>query len=221
MNHLELLTCPPAANRSSAPLGGFATLLLVLLTGFTTACAQTEPDPHIVAQAISAAPAEKADGAAVYGYAEDGTLELVREGTNDLVCMADNPQRDGFEASCYHESLLPYVARGVELRAGGMDGMSTVSKRAEEVEAGELEWPDHDAIMYIRFGEDAVYNPETMTVDHARLRYVIYTPYATAASTGLPEQAMAPGAPWLMSAGTFRAHIMIVPPGPDGDEGHH
>jgi len=156
--------------------------------------------------------------AAVYGYTDEGTLELVREGTNDLVCMADHPERPGFEASCYHKALHPYVARGLELRAEGVDGMATVAQRGKESEAGSLEWPDHDATMYIRFGEDAVYNPETMTVENSRIRYVIYSPYATTATTGLPEQAMAPGAPWLMSAGTFRSHIMIVPPPPTENE---
>lgn len=190
-------------------------LLLVLVLLIPSACAQ--PDPHVIAQALSAAPEELAEGAAVYGYTEQGTLELVREGTNDLACMADHPERAGFESVCYHTSLYPYVARGLELRAEGMDGMATVARRGEEVEAGSLEWPDHDATMYIRFGEDAVYNQETMTVENSRVRYVIYTPYSTTATTGLPEQAMAPGAPWLMDAGTFRAHIMIVPPAPGAE----
>lgn len=189
----------------------FAATLLI-----SSACAQ--PDPHIIAQALSAAPDELADGAAVYGYSDDGTLELVREGTNDLVCMADHPDQPGFEASCYHKALYPYVARGLELRAEGVDGMATVAQRGEEIEAGSLAWPDHDATMYIRFGEEAVYNPETMQVENSRIRYVIYSPYATTATTGLPEQAMAPGAPWLMSAGTFRAHIMVVPPAPAENE---
>ena len=193
-------------------------LLLAPVLLIPSACAQPEPDPHVVAQALSAAPADLAEGAAVYGYTDLGTLELVREGTNELVCMADHPERPGFEASCYHRALYPYVARGLELRAEGMDGMATVARRGEEIEAGELEWPEHDATMDIRYGENADYDPETMTVENSRIRYVIYTPYATTATTGLPEQAMAPGAPWLMSAGTFRAHIMIVPPAPDENQ---
>lgn len=194
-------------------------LLVVPVLLIPSACAQ--PDPHVIAQALSAAPEDLAGEAAVYGYTDEGTLELVREGTNDLVCMADHPERPGFEASCYHRSLHPYVARGLELRAEGMDGMATVARRGEEIDAGQLEWPDHDATMYIRFGDDAVYDPETKTVENSRVRYVIYTPYATTATTGLPEQAMAPGAPWLMSAGTFRAHIMIVPPAPEEMPGNH
>jgi len=43
-------------------------------------------------------------------------------------------------------------------------------------------------------------------------RSVIYIPYATAESTGLPTKPIAPGMPWIMDPGTHRAHIMIDPP---------
>jgi len=40
---------------------------------------------------------------------------------------------------------------------------------------------------------------------------VVYIPWATAASTGLPIKPEAPGMPWIMDPGTHRAHIMINP----------
>jgi hypothetical protein len=40
---------------------------------------------------------------------------------------------------------------------------------------------------------------------------VIYVPFATPQSTGLSTKA-SESAPWLMSAGTAGAHIMISPP---------
>jgi len=43
-------------------------------------------------------------------------------------------------------------------------------------------------------------------------RYVIYIPYATPESTGIPLTPMVDGAPWIMNPGTHRAHIMINPP---------
>ena len=42
--------------------------------------------------------------------------------------------------------------------------------------------------------------------------YALYIPYATQASTGISEAPNAPGAPWIMRAGTPSAHIMISPP---------
>jgi hypothetical protein len=43
-------------------------------------------------------------------------------------------------------------------------------------------------------------------------RYVLYVPYATFESTGLPAKPSVPGMPWLMDPGTYGAHIMITPP---------
>jgi hypothetical protein len=56
-----------------------------------------------------------------------------------------------------------------------------------------------------------VYNSETSKVMGAQLRYVIYMPWATSESTGLPEILMASNHPWIMEPGTHRAHIMISP----------
>ena len=44
------------------------------------------------------------------------------------------------------------------------------------------------------------------------LRYVVYTPYATQETTGLPLSPPGPGGPWIMFPGTAGAHIMINPP---------
>ena len=43
---------------------------------------------------------------------------------------------------------------------------------------------------------------------------MIYVPFATAETTGLPVKPIPGGAPWLMNPGTGGAHIMINPPRP-------
>ena len=43
-------------------------------------------------------------------------------------------------------------------------------------------------------------------------RYVVYIPYATPETTGIPLVPLTPGGPWMMDPGTHRAHIMINPP---------
>ena len=104
------------------------------------------------------------------------------------------------------------MARGRELREQGIGGQENLAKRAEEVEAGTLFWPTAQAVLYVLSGEDDAFDSESGTAESARLRYVIYVPYATAESTGLSSSPAVPGAPWLMAGGTFRAHIMISPP---------
>jgi hypothetical protein len=50
--------------------------------------------------------------------------------------------------------------------------------------------------------------------DRLYTRYVVYIPYATPDTTGIPLAPATPGGPWIMDAGTHRAHIMINPPKP-------
>ena len=163
-------------------------------------------DEQIVG-AVLPAPEDMREGAMVYGYDADGQLVTIREGTNDLICLADKPGDDQFHAACYHKSLEPYMARGRELRAEGVDRQESFRIRHEEAEAGTLTMPSEPAAVYNLGGPLDTFDPATATVG----LYALYIPYATQASTGIPEQPIAPGAPWIMRAGTPSAHIMISP----------
>lgn len=167
----------------------------------------TAPEVQI-ALAVQAAPPDRQAGATVQGYDADGNFVVLREGTNDLICMAPNPAAEAFEVSCHHEGLEPYFARGRELRAQGRGGQEATEVRWQEVEAGTLPLP-YGGINYILHGSG--FDSETHAVQDPFLRWVIYTPGATPESTGLTIQATE-GAPWLMFPGTPGAHIMIVPP---------
>jgi hypothetical protein len=168
------------------------------------------PVPEQIAQALAAAPAEQADGATIMGYDAYGELVLLRQGTNDLVCLSDDASQEGFDVSCYHASLEPYMARGRELRAEGVTGMQRMTQRWEEAEAGRLAMPDQPATLYNVRGD--AFDAATRTVTNRYERWVIYTPYATAEDTGLATTPTVAGAPWIMFPGTAGAHIMISPP---------
>ncbi len=188
-------------------------LLCCLALVFTNgACAQSADDTHLINQALAAAPDEMKEGARVLAYDDQGMYRVIREGENELTCVADNHLQEGFEVVCYHRDLETYMARGRELRAQGMTGGESVTKRGEEIEAGELAFTEGPATLFIRYGEEAFYDEATGEVMNSNLRYVIYTPYATAATTGLPTSPSGPGAPWLMLPGDWRAHIMVTPP---------
>ncbi len=203
---------------TSRPMNRIPVFLFCAALALTNvACAQSAEDQHLINQALAAAPDELKEGARVLAYDDQGLYRVVRQGENELTCVADNPAQEGFESVCYHRDLEAYMARGRELRAEGMSGMETVAKRGEEIEAGSLAFTEGPSTLYIKYGDEAHYDEETGEVMHANLRYVIYTPYATAATTGLPTKAAAPGAPWLMLPGDWRAHIMITP----GTGDHH
>lgn len=55
--------------------------------------------------AVSPAPADMQEAAALLGYNVQGELNLLREGSNDLICLADDPNEDRFHAACYHRDL--------------------------------------------------------------------------------------------------------------------
>lgn len=162
--------------------------------------------------ATLAAPEELREGAMVYGYDARGEMLVLREGTNYLVCIADNPEKKGISVSCYSKKLEPFMARGRQLNEEGKTEMQRREFRGQEAKAGDLELPDAPAMTYILSGSEENYNPQTGELKDGHFRYVIYIPYATAESTGLPEKPFAPGMPWIMDPGTHRAHIMITPP---------
>lgn len=187
----------------------------LLVASIAPLVAQTPSADVQIAGALAAAPAADRAGATVLGFQADGSLTTLREGTGSLVCLADDPTREGWSTACYHESLEPFMARGRELRAEGVtDSGELAQRRWAEADAGTLPMPEEPAMLYVMTGDG--FDPATGSVANAFTRWVIYTPWATAESTGLPPQPTAPGAPWLMFPGTAGAHIMITPPQPGG-----
>jgi hypothetical protein len=161
--------------------------------------------------ALLAAPQEKRDSCTVLGYSPDRQLIVLKQGTNEMICLADNPDEPGFSVACYVRDLEPFMKRGRELRKQGIKDQMLIDEREKEVKAGTLQMPKQPATLYVYSADEKDFNPATGEVKNGYLRYVIYIPYATAASTGLPEKPSAPGMPWIMSAGTYTAHIMINP----------
>ena len=161
--------------------------------------------------ALLAAPEDKRDGAMVYGYNPNGEFMVLRKGTNEIVCLTDDPKSSGLNVSCYHKDLEPFMARGRELKAQGKSFREIFDMREEEVKSGKLFMPKQATNLQIYSAPAENYNPETGEVTKGNFRYVVYIPWATAESTGLPLKPEAPGMPWIMDPGTHRAHIMINP----------
>ena len=157
------------------------------------------------------APEEDRDAAMVYGYDDSGKLIILREGSNNLVCLADDPAKDGIQVSCYFRDLDPFMARGRALKEKGIETQKLRKIRGEEVESGSLKMPDVPSMQYILSGTEENYDKQTGELQDAYFRYVIYTPFATTESTGLPDRPHVPGMPWLRDPGKHRAHIMVTP----------
>src|SRR5205809_2382128 len=95
---------------------------VLLASAAAAAAAADVPAPEVqIAAAVLAAPAELRDDAAVLGYNAQGEVVKLREGKNELICLATDPNGKRFSVACYHRDLEPYMARG----RGGRDRKST------------------------------------------------------------------------------------------------
>ena len=166
-----------------------------------------------IKSAVLAAPEAARNDAKVYGYDGEGNLVVLREGSNGMICLADDPNNPGFSVSCYPQSLEPFMERGRMLRSEGKSFKDIFDQREKEVKNNSLKMPAAGTTLFVFYSNDeAAFNPKTGEVNGGNFRYVVYIPYATAESTGLPLSPEAPGMPWIMDPGTHRAHIMINPP---------
>lgn len=174
-----------------------------------SATAQAPQADHQIAAAVAPAPPELQADATVLGFDADGALVTLRKGTNHLVCLADEPGDDRFHVACYHQALEPFMARGRALRAEGKERDDIAAIREQEIAEGKLAMPEQPTLLYQLFGTPESFDAATGTVQNTRRLTVIYMPYATAESTGLPTSAPA-GAPWIMNPGKPWAHIMLL-----------
>jgi hypothetical protein len=190
-------------------------LLLFIFSLFTqeSRAQSTIPSPEIQTRlAVLAAPADKRENATVYGFNATGELVVLRKGSNEMICLADDPSQDGFSVACYHRDLQPFMQRGRELKKSGKTTQEIFDAREQEVKAGKLLMPKDPSTLFVYTASRDNYDAVQGVVKKGYLRYVVYIPYATSESTGLPLKPEGPAMPWIMHPGTHGAHIMINPP---------
>ena len=83
-----------------------STLILLtttLLIDPSALMAQTPPISIQIAGALQAAPEVDRENATVLGFGEDGAMTMLREGQGQLICLADDPNQDGWSVACAGE----------------------------------------------------------------------------------------------------------------------
>ncbi|MSR06799.1 MAG: DUF1775 domain-containing protein [Gemmatimonadetes bacterium] len=162
-----------------------------------------------IAGAVIAAPPELRDDATVLGYAPDGKFIQLRKGTGDMICLADDPKEARFHVACYHKSLEPFMARGRELTAQGVEGWPRDSVRNSEIASGRIKMPAAGGL-YTLTARAGCYDAATGKLcDHTNPVHSVYVPFASIESTGLLDHPTDEHTPFLMNAGTAKAHIMF------------
>lgn len=184
------------------------TTALLLVAASRVGAQQLHSPAYQIAAAVTPLPAEMRAGATVLGYTAVGKpLVTLREGTNDMICLAPDPAAKAFHAACYHKSMEPFMARGRVLRASGVTGGQVDTVRFAEVKAGTLKMPTQPSMLYQIFGGS--FDSVTARATGGNSLFVTYIPFATAATTGISANPSSTG-PWIMFPGTPKAHIMYT-----------
>lgn len=178
--------------------------------------AQVAPVAEQITGAVLPLPADQRASARVLGYRAAGELSVLREGTGDMICLADEPGNETYHVACYHESLEPMMQMGRDLTARGIGDPQRDSIRAAAAADGRLEMPEVPAAFHSLTAPVSDWNPAEGTLVGASKLHTVYVPWATSDETGLSTVPAGGGQPWLMFPGSYRAHIMIVPGPPPG-----
>ncbi|HKN66704.1 MAG TPA: hypothetical protein VJW73_10525 [Gemmatimonadaceae bacterium] len=187
-------------------------LVCLALLASALAGAQQPPVLHSPAYQIAAAvtplPPEMREGATVLGYTALGKpLVTLREGKNDMICLAPDPSASSFHSACYHKAMEPFMARGRQLRAQGITGGRVDTVRFAEVKSGKLAVPKQPSMLYQIFG--GTFDSVTAKATGGQSLFVTYIPFATPATTGI-SATPSDRTPWIMFPGTPKAHIMYA-----------
>src|SRR5450432_3145969 len=118
------------------------TLVFPMVVLASIAVAADVPSVQVqIAGAVLAAPMELREGAAVLGYDPQGGRVQIREGKNELICLATDPAKTAFNVACYHKDLEPFMSRGRELLTQKVTGAKRTDIRFKEIEEGKLKMP--------------------------------------------------------------------------------
>src|ERR1700732_4171754 len=66
-------------------------------------------DEEIIKSAMSAAPETIGKGATIIDVSSDGKIRVVRQGSNQFTCMADNPNTPGPDPMCADRNAMEWI----------------------------------------------------------------------------------------------------------------
>jgi hypothetical protein len=166
-----------------------------------------------IAAAVLPLPEQLRAGATVVRLDGSFQPEVLRKGTNGMVCIADAPKDDQFDVRCYRDTFIPVVYRAFQLgyRVSG-------EKVGAEIKAGKLQLSNEPTAGYRCLGPVAGYDASRNAVNsQVECWQSIHFPFRTAAAIGLPDEADVPESqqrliPYVMSSGTYWAHVMLRHP---------
>ena len=147
----------------------YAYVFVILLGSTQTLSAQIPPAAIQIKTALLAAPEASKEGAMVYGYSAKGEFVVLRKGTNEMICLADDPKEKDISVACYHKDLDPFMARGRKLKAAGKSFQEIFDIREAEAKSGKLKMPEHPSNLQVYSASAESYNSKTGEVTKGSL----------------------------------------------------
>jgi hypothetical protein len=136
----------------------------------------------------------------------------LRSGANSLVCTIWVPGEDSFDVRCYQQSFMPVIDERWKQSVAGASFGTTQRAIDSAVAARVIVLPDHPTAGYRMLGPAHAFDAKTGRVTKEIERWEsIHVPYRTAAEMGLPNEEQG-GSLFVMSPGTYWAHVMIMHP---------
>jgi hypothetical protein len=198
---------------------------LLAVTAFAAAYDQSKaPEDPDIAKATLPLPDGLKSGASVVRMNAAGFPETIRKGTNSMVCISNGPG-NGLDVRCYQEDFIGVVYRGFQLVAEGVHGPEITNRIEAEIKAGKITLPTHPTSGYRCAGPAKGYNAAANEVtNEIHCWESVHFPFRTAHELGLMDESEIPDAmrrklPFVMSSGTYWAHVMIMHP--DGADHAH
>jgi hypothetical protein len=163
-----------------------------------------------IAAAVLPLPEQLRPGATVVRLNTSLQPEVLRQGKNGMVCIADRPNDDAFDVRCYRDTFIPVVYRAFQL-GYQVDG----EKVAGEIKSGKLQLSNEPTAGYRCLGPIAGYDASRQSINsQIECWQSIHFPFRTAAEIGLPDERDVPESqqrelPYVMASGTYWSHVMI------------
>ena len=173
-------------------------LSLVMLAVATSVFAQAADDP--IERALMPAPPNMKNDATVIKWKPDFTYDVLRKGTNTLVCYDQSgwPTEPPVSLQCTSMANLPRVAQNKKFEAIADREARQAALAAAEKDGTRIK-PEFGSLFITLGGPDK---------EHLHAHTTVAVPGATGQSLGLPENNKQGGV-WIMNAGTSTAHLMI------------
>lgn len=171
--------------------------------------------PPPIESATLPLPPELRASAAIVSVDRSGKVTTLREGTGKMVCIADRPGDDEFDARCYHRDFIPYLFRSRQLQAEGVAYDDIDSRIGAEIAAGKFTMTMAPTAGYRMAGPIAALTDNgTAWTDEMRRWQSIHIPRATAEDLGFVVENKGT-MPYVMSSGKLWSHVMINSPTDD------